>query len=106
ARDPTHAAARLRDPRRPLQSHPPAPGSTGAAPLSASSSFDRDEIDVEHQRRTRRYRTRATVAIGEIRRDRQSAPAADLHALNALVPTLDDLAAAEREAEWRAAGQR
>src|SRR6187431_1505858 len=43
----------------------------------------------------------ALVAVGEVRGDGQLATAADLHALHALVPALDDAAAAEREAERR-----
>ena len=45
----------------------------------------------------------ATVAVPEVRRDHQLAPAADLHALHARVPAGDDLADAEAERQRLAA---
>ena len=45
----------------------------------------------------------AAGAVGQLRRQRQTALTADLHALHALVPPGDDLAGAEAEAERVAA---
>src|SRR5512133_478644 len=45
----------------------------------------------------------AALAVGQVRRDRDAPPAADLHAGHALVPSGDDLALAELELEGVAA---
>src|SRR5262245_36943144 len=63
--------------------------------------FDRQELDLEHQRRIRGNEPVLDVAaaVGERRRDHELALAADLHARHALLPALDHVAAAERERE-------
>ena len=58
----------------------------------------RDQVADEDQGLPRLDRAAgAAVAVAEVRRDDQLAPAADLHALHALVPAGDDLADAELE---------
>src|SRR4051812_1280982 len=58
------------------------------------------EVDDEHERLVRPDPGAGALrAVGQVRRDDQLAPAADLHALDALVPALDDLTLAERERE-------
>src|SRR5688572_13967492 len=82
-------------PRRPL-------------PRSSLMSADFEELDLEHERRVRRDEAaaRAARAVAEVRRDRELALAADLHAGDALVPTGDDLARADGERERLAAIER
>src|SRR3954454_15578514 len=61
---------------------------------------DAEQVDHEDQGLTGLdRRRRALVAVGEVGGDGQLAPGADPHALHALVPALDDPAAAQREAE-------
>src|SRR6476620_11683694 len=58
------------------------------------------EVDDEDQRLPRLDRgTGATLAVGQVRGDRQLTTAADLHALDALVPAGDDHADPEAEGE-------
>src|SRR3954471_1109039 len=65
---------------------------------------DAEQVDHEDQRLAGLDRRgRALVAVGEVGGDGQLAAAADLHALHALVPALDDPAATQREAERLAA---
>ena len=62
------------------------------------------QVDDEHERLVGPdHAAGALAAVGLARRDHDAAPAADLHAGHALVPALDDLAAAEPEAERVAA---
>ena len=62
------------------------------------------EVDDEDQRLAGLDRaTGAAVAVAEVRRDGEPAAAADLHALDALVPAGDDHADAEAEVQRRAA---
>src|SRR5207302_9887286 len=73
------------------------------------ASSEREQLDLEHERRARRddvARARvlrvlreAALAVGELARDRELALAAHLHARDALVPALDDPALAEGELE-------
>ena len=57
-------------------------------------SLDADELHVEHQRRAgRNDAAGAAVAVGEVRRDDEAALPADLHAGDALIPSLDHLTA-------------
>src|SRR3954451_8846985 len=68
------------------------------------SLTDALEVDDEDERLVGPdARAGALRAVGEAGRDDQLAPAADLHALDALVPALDDLTLAERERERLAA---
>src|SRR5690242_1055315 len=61
---------------------------------------DGKEVDDEDERLARGdHPARAAVAVGELGRDREPAAAADLHARDALIPALDDVAAAEAERE-------
>ena len=60
-------------------------------------------VDDEHERRVRGDRARAVRPVAEVRRDDQHAPAALLHARDALIPARDDHARAERERERLAA---
>lgn len=63
------------------------------------------QVDDEDQRRVGRDAGgRALRAVGQVRRDDQLAPAADLHADEPLVPAGDDAAGAQGEREDRAAG--
>src|SRR3954451_24216744 len=65
---------------------------------------DAEQVDDEDQRLVGADRAaRAALAVGEVRRDRDPAPAADLHARDPLVPARDDLALAEAELERVAA---
>src|SRR5690606_23065921 len=58
------------------------------------------EVDDEDERLAALDRAAgATVAVAQVRRDGDLAPAADLHAEQALVPALDDLADTDREVE-------
>ena len=67
-------------------------------------SANRHEVDHAHQRLAALDDAAgAAAAVAQVRRDRQPAPAADLHALHAAVPALDDLAGAEAEVERVAA---
>src|SRR6185437_3680869 len=62
--------------------------------------FHRQQFHVEHQCRVRRDDAAgAARAVAERRRDDERALAADLHGGDALVPTLDDLARADRKIE-------
>ena len=75
-----------------------------SAAAAARPSADPEQVDHEHQRLTRLdHAARAAVAVAQVRRDHELAPAADLHARHALVPAADHPAGAEREAERRAA---
>ena len=63
-------------------------------------SFNRNQIDIEDQGRTRRDdAARTVIAIGKIRGNDEPAALADLHSRNTLVPTLDDRARAKRKFE-------
>src|SRR6185312_11496004 len=65
-----------------------------------SRLFHGQELDVEHQRRVRwDDAAGAGRAVAERGRDDQGALAADLHRSDALVPALDDAAAADRKLE-------
>ena len=65
------------------------------------------EVDDEDERLARLDgATGAALAVGEVGGDGQLAPAADLHALDALVPARDDHADAETEVERRCRGSR
>src|SRR5690606_3918809 len=75
---------------------------TGCRPAVRRS--DAEQVDHEDQRLAGLdRRRRALVAVGQVRGDGQLAAAADLHALHALVPALDDPAGAQREPEGSAA---
>src|SRR3954454_3729197 len=64
------------------------------------SSADSDEVDHEDQRLVGTdHAARPALAVGEVRRDRDAAAAADLHPRDALVPARDDLSLAEAELE-------
>src|SRR5262245_13740810 len=67
--------------------------------------LDREQLDVEDQRRVRRDDAvaRAAAAIGERRRDDETALAADLHARDALFPAPDHAPAAKRKRKRLAA---
>src|ERR1700712_3728558 len=68
-----------------------------AVPVSSAHA---EQVHDEDQRLVRTdHAAGAALAVGHRRRDRDLAPAADLHALDALVPALDDLALAEPELE-------
>src|SRR4051812_21594111 len=70
-------------------------------------SIHLQELDIEHQRGVGRDDAPgAAGAIAEIGRDDQGALAADFHAGDTLVPTLDHLMAAERERKRLAAVER
>src|SRR4030095_8273469 len=59
---------------------------------------DADEVDDEDQRRAGLDdAARSALAVRLVRRDRQPASSADLHAADALVPALDDHADAQPE---------
>src|SRR4051794_3410739 len=63
-----------------------------------------DQVHHEHGRLAGADDTaRAALAVGEVRRDRDPPPPADLHAGHALVPAADHLALAEPELERVAA---
>src|SRR5882672_1682985 len=63
-----------------------------------------EQLDVEHQGGVGRdHAATALLAVGELGRDGELAHAADLHAFDALVPALDDIARAEGEVERVAA---
>jgi len=65
-----------------------------------AATSDVEQFDFEHERRVRRdHAACAARAVAELRRNRQATHAADLHALHAFVPALDDHAAAEHERE-------
>src|SRR4051794_10826058 len=81
---------------------PTATGSRRRAPSPASA--DGEQVHHEHERLVGLdHAAGATGAVRHRRRDRQLAAAADLHALDARVPALDDLALAEPELEGLAA---
>src|SRR5205807_295092 len=65
----------------------------------AGASADAEQLHREHQRRSGRDRTDTAVAVAQCGRDGQLSPPADAHTADAFVPTLDDLAGAELEAE-------
>src|SRR5207302_752263 len=69
----------------------------------AGASADAEQLHREHQRRSGRDRTDTAVAVTQCGRDGQLSPPADAHTADAFVPTLDDLAGAELEAEGVAA---
>src|SRR6478609_4859438 len=73
--------------------------------LLLTDRSDADEVADEDQRLAGgdRAAARAAVAVGEVRGDGQLATAADLHALDALVPAGDDLAGTELELQRGAA---
>src|ERR1700692_3886815 len=79
------------------------PAHGGAPPRRAprgAGSFDRDEIDIEHQRGAGRYdASGAALTVGEFRGNDEPPALSNLHAGHALIPTLDDLAGAHREAK-------
>src|SRR5688572_32148074 len=67
---------------------------------TTTRSADVEELDLEDQGGVRRNDGReAARAVAEVGRDHELALAADLHAGDALVPALDDLAGAELEVE-------
>src|SRR5262249_35450632 len=69
-----------------------------------ASLADPEQFHLEHERGIgRNDASGAARAVAERGRDGELARAADLHALHALVPALDDVAAAEREYERVAA---
>src|SRR6218665_8854 len=69
-----------------------------------SCRSDGQQLHFEQQRRVRRnHAAGAAGAVAERRGDHQHAGAADLHALHAFVPALDDLATGQVEAERVAA---
>src|SRR6266481_4767486 len=71
---------------------------------SSALALDLEQLDLEGQLGIGRNDPgRAARPIRQLGRDGELADAADLHALHALVPALDDLAGAEREAERPAA---
>src|SRR5688572_8741831 len=73
--------------------------STTTAGRSLTSSHV-EQLDVEQERGVRGdHAAGAARAVAVIRRDRQRAAAADLHAGDTLVPSADDLAAAQTERE-------
>src|ERR1044071_2729263 len=75
--------------------------------LRRAGLVDLQEFDIEDQRRVRRDDTAgAARAVAELGRDDEGALAAALHAGDTLVPALDDLAAAQGEAEGLAAVDR
>src|SRR5687768_1274151 len=60
--------------------------------------LDVEQLHLEHQRRVRRDDAAgAARAVAELRRDGELALAADLHAGDAFVPSLDHVALPERE---------
>jgi MFS family permease len=74
------------------------PEATAATPVGELA--DREQVDDEDERLVRRdHAARSPSAVGHGGRDRQLAPAADLHALHARVPAGDDLALPELELE-------
>src|SRR5579871_6635297 len=78
-----------------------------AGMTARSRLFDRQQFDVEQQRRVRRNDAAgAARAIAERRRDDQRALAANLHGGDALVPAADHVAGADREREWLVAVDR
>src|SRR5262249_33615528 len=86
---------------------PALPGADAQTRPAGDGSVDLQQFDIENQRRVRRDDAAgAARAVAEFGRDHERALAADLHAGDTLVPALDDLAAAEREAEWLAAVER
>src|SRR5699024_12400304 len=88
--------------RRGLPSHPPAPPPPPR--WSCSALVHRHQVAHEDQRLFRReHRRGALGAVAERAGDVETAAAADLHALHALVPAGDDLAHAEPEAQRLAA---
>src|SRR6185312_17234052 len=63
-------------------------------------SVDLEQLDLEDQRGIGRdHVAGAALAVAEFRRNGQLAFAADLHAGDALIPTLDDPAGAQLEGE-------
>src|SRR4051794_6582602 len=92
-----------------MKSRPLAPRAEGVSARGASGLLwgalaDAQELDVEVQFRLRRDGRRpALLAVRELVRDLELPRPADLHADEALVPPLDDLAAADAEAERVAA---
>src|SRR5574340_261483 len=68
--------------------------------ISGAGLIYAQQFHIEHQCRIRRDRVaRADRSITQVRGDDQRALSADLHALYALVPTLDDATPAERKIE-------
>jgi hypothetical protein len=75
-------------------------------PVSFQSDLvlDLDELSLKDERRVGRDDTAdGAVSVGEVGGDGELAPLADLHAEEALIPALDDLALADGEVERLAA---
>src|SRR5262249_40583364 len=73
---------------------------TDASDAPLERSLDLEQLDLEDERRVRRdHGRKPALAVREVRRDRQLAQRAHLHARDALIPPLDDAPAPEREAE-------
>ena len=102
--------APTRSPSRSCPVSPPAASRSGSTSSSRTSCpgagaeggrrrlpHDRHEVDLEDQGRVGRDRAVGLVAVAEGRRDREAAPAAHLHAGNALVPARDHPAGADDE---------
>src|SRR3954471_13627144 len=65
-----------------------------------ATSADADQVDDEHERLVGAdHPAGPALAVGEVRRDRDAAPAADAHPGHALVPAADHLALAQPELE-------
>src|SRR4051794_36804402 len=78
---------------------PPELDHTRSASRSGTSAHP-DEVHHEHERLVRAdHPARPALAVGEVRRDRDAAPAADPHPLHALVPAPDHLPLPEAELE-------
>ena len=61
--------------------------------MKHASGSQCDQLHIKHEHRVRRDKASAhiAVAVGKIRRYQQNALAADVHAQQTLVPTLDHL---------------
>src|SRR4029077_6859807 len=68
--------------------------------LKPDGLFHLEQFDVEHERRIgRNHAARAASAIAHVGRDDQRALPTNLHARDALVPTLDHAAPTQRKVE-------
>src|ERR1700675_1629954 len=80
---------------------------TPAGPAIERRSFNRNQIDIEDQGRSRgNDAARTVIAVGKVRGNNEPTTLADLHSGNALIPTLDDGARTQREFKGLTAGAR
>lgn len=68
----------------------------------ALNLLDLQRLDIEDERGVRRNVAHVLAAVGEVRGNGDSPLAANLNALDADLPALDDFTGAQLEAEWLA----